>query len=167
MSNKTEVLGVDFGDTIWREADETLGGVFDPLAVGFLDPAAVPALMRLSRERFAERIWVVSMCREAAEDEVRRILAEEARLWLWLDLPEPQIRFCRRHEDKAEICRELGITHFVDDRPNVLREMEHVVDVRIEITLPGLERKHPAIDRRGMLHAQGWPHVLRMLLPRG
>lgn len=41
-------------------------------------------------------------------------------------LPPDAARFCRRRPDKAGICTELGITHFVDDRLEVLSYLHDV-----------------------------------------
>jgi len=162
--NKSEVLGLDFADTIWREANSFAGGVYDPFAVGFFDKDALPAVLQLSRERFNTNIWVVSKVRESDEEFVRDEL-ERVHFWQQLGIAVPQIRFCREHADKAIICRELGVTHFVDDRPAVLVAMEGVVPVRIKLTLSGLSSKSLAVDCRGIYHAESWAHILRMLLP--
>lgn len=36
------------------------------------------------------------------------------------------ITFCRQRSDKAAICRDLQITHFVDDRLEILSSLESV-----------------------------------------
>lgn len=37
------------------------------------------------------------------------------------------VRFCRERPQKAPICAELGITHFIDDRADVLEPMCGIV----------------------------------------
>ncbi len=40
------------------------------------------------------------------------------------------LRFCLQRPQKADHCRELGITHFIDDRSDVLRHLEGIVPKR-------------------------------------
>jgi hypothetical protein len=37
------------------------------------------------------------------------------------------LRFCAERTDKEPICRELGITHFVDDKVHVVQILRHAV----------------------------------------
>lgn len=48
--------------------------------------------------------------------------------WEKTGIPRKNIHFCLRDKEKAEICKKLGVTDFVDDRPPVLepmRDLEH------------------------------------------
>lgn len=64
-------------------------------------------------------------------------MQEKSRLWLrhhrFFELtgiaPE-NLRFCLERPQKADHCRKLGITHFIDDRPDVLQCMNGVVEHR-------------------------------------
>jgi hypothetical protein len=40
------------------------------------------------------------------------------------------LRFCLQRPQKADHCVELGLTHFIDDRPDVLQCMRDVVPHR-------------------------------------
>lgn len=71
-------------------------------------------------------VWIVSKCGERIQ---RRTLR-------WLDhhdvyertgLPRGNVRFCRQRAEKASHCRELGITHFIDDRADVLSHLRGLV----------------------------------------
>lgn len=42
-------------------------------------------------------------------------------------LPEGNVRFCRERADKALHARQLRLTHFIDDRADVLGHLRHVV----------------------------------------
>jgi hypothetical protein len=88
-------------------------------------PGAVASLGRLM-ERFAGMVWLVSKCGPRVQ----------ARTLRWLDahdvygrtgLPRDHVRFCRRRADKREHCVELGLTHFVDDHPEVHAAIRDVV----------------------------------------
>lgn len=91
-------------------------------------PGAVEALHRLV-ERFGGRVWLVSKCGPRVQ----------ARTLRWLDahdvygrtgLPRDRVRFCRLRAQKREHCLELGITHFVDDHPEVHAAIRDVVPHR-------------------------------------
>lgn len=72
---------------------------------------------------------------------VSKVNAEQkiwAKQWLFRNrfynhtgIPMKNIRFCAERSDKAPICKELGITHFIDDRPEVLFYMKDIVQNRI------------------------------------
>jgi hypothetical protein len=91
-------------------------------------PGAIDALVRLA-VRFEGRVWLVSKCGEWIEE----------RSLQWLDhhgfhertgIPVDHVRFCRRREDKAPHAVELGLTHFVDDRPDVHVHLAGIVPHR-------------------------------------
>jgi hypothetical protein len=68
------------------------------------------------------------------------------------------VRFCLQRPEKALHCRELGITHFIDDRTDVLEAMIGVVP---NLYLFGPQRA-PAPP--GMRHLGSWWDVGRELL---
>ena len=41
-------------------------------------------------------------------------------------LHKDPLRFCLQREDKASICRELEITHFIDDRVHLMQILRGV-----------------------------------------
>lgn len=89
-------------------------------------PGAVEVIGRLVR-RFAGRVWLVSKCGPRTQ----------ARTLRWLDahdlygrtgLSREHVRFCRQRAEKRAHCVELGLTHFVDDHPEVHEAIRDVVD---------------------------------------
>jgi hypothetical protein len=122
------VLGVDIGGVILRRADyrEEDFGPRGPLQGPLTEIAgASSGLQRLGAERFGAQIFLVSKC------------APRTQAWMqdWLTthdffdrtgLPGDHVRFCRERRQKAGICDELGVTHFVDDRLEVLSYLEGV-----------------------------------------
>ena len=112
-----EVLGVDIGSVIisktWNH--------------GFLPPLenAFSVLKRLKNERFKGNVFIVSQQQPSMSTVVL--------LWLWYHnfykatgIKTNDIHFCRRRIDKAGICKKLGITHFIDDRSEVLAYLHDV-----------------------------------------
>jgi hypothetical protein len=99
------------GDTAFFQGDEATM-IATPEMEG-----AVPAITRLTA-LFEGRAWLVSKCGPRVQ----------ARTLRWLDghdfyartgLPRDQVRFCRTRPEKRPHCEELGLTHFVDDHPEV------------------------------------------------
>jgi hypothetical protein len=71
------------------------------------------------RERFGEAVHIVSKCGPQTEERTKLWLAHH-RFAEITGVPLERVHFCRRREDKAPICSALGVTHFVDDRFDVL-----------------------------------------------
>lgn len=114
-----EGFGTDIGGVLAAHATlEFLEQAGRHLAVPEIE-GGFAALRRLSAERFGDQTYVISMCDE--EIEVR------SREWLthtnFLDrtsLSWDRVIYCRTFEEKAIIAGELGLTHFADDRLQVL-----------------------------------------------
>lgn len=95
----------------------------------FLETPAVAGafdtLVRQGRERFGRRICIVSKCGPRTEAKTRRWLAHHGLLEA-LALDERALHFCRERRDKGPICKRLGVTHFIDDRMDVLVHLTSV-----------------------------------------
>ena len=70
-----------------------------------------------------------------------------------------QVRFCPRREDKAQICRDLGITHFVDDRIHIMQILRNVVPHLYLFGEPGDEKQCPP----WATFVQDWQQVAELL----
>jgi hypothetical protein len=109
----------------------------------------VPELVEL----FGGRVWLVSKAGPRVQEKTRQ----------WLDLHrffertgiEPSnLRFCLERPQKALHCRELAITHFIDDRADVLACLEGVVPHRF---LFGPQKK--AHVEQGVVPVPTWKAV--------
>ena len=125
MANETFTLGVDVGGVIldfipYMNTDRSFDGpnyLSTPEVTGSID-----SLAKLNKDKlFVGRIHLVS-----------RFKHDERRIKEWLEyinffgrtgIPESHFHPCKERKDKAEIARSLGVTHFIDDRAEVLREM--------------------------------------------
>ncbi len=110
----------DGGDTAFFQGSEA-----SMLATPEMD-GAVASIARLV-ELFDGRVWLVSKCGPTVQ----------ARTLRWLDghdfyrrtgIRPAQVRFCRERPDKRVHCLELGLTHFVDDHPEVHVAIRGAVD---------------------------------------
>ena len=115
------VLGVDVGGVLLRRTDyqEDATPSGPQLTASSAVPGALVALRRLATLMFGTSIFLVSKCGPKTEERTREWLASSdfARV---TGVPTDNVRFCRKRRDKAEICDELAVTHFVDVRLEVL-----------------------------------------------
>lgn len=127
----------------------------------FLETPAVAGafetLARLGRERFGQRICIVSKCGPRTEEKTRLWLAHHKLLQM-LGLDAQALHFCRERRDKAPICKRLGVTHFIDDRMDVL---VHLTSVPHRF-LFGPQK--PGVNSDGAIHAETWADIAAALL---
>lgn len=163
-SEKERRLGIDLGRVIVGDG----GGRADTSFIGGSEEDAmrtppIDGAFETIRElvpHFGGRVWLVSKCGSRIEGRSRRWLLH----WGFhraTGIPVENLRFCRERRDKADHARRLALTHFIDDRPDVLRFLEGVVPNRYlfgpqrEPSPPGLGVAVPnwAAVRRELLHA--------------
>ncbi|MDG4780503.1 hypothetical protein O7614_12705 [Micromonospora sp. WMMD961] len=112
-------LGVDIGGVIIEPADEDADTSFfgahylrTPVVDGAFD-----ALAALGPD--FDEVHLVSKCGEATERRTREWLAHHD-FAERTGIPVERLHFCRTRPDKAPIAERLGLTHFVDDKLEVL-----------------------------------------------
>lgn len=156
-------LGIDVGRVLISPGDESkpdtsfIGGSIEdalrtPPYEGMFD--VVPALVR----KFDGRVWIVSKCGPRVQQRTLQWF-ERHDFFGRTGIDSRNVRFCLQRPQKAQHCRELAITHFIDDRTDVLQAMRGVVQnlylfgpQRVEtVTLP-------------YHHAPDWAAVARALL---
>ena len=129
------VLGIDFGRTICDigSGHVTTGRAeVDPHFFDwpFVDGAVeqIKSLVSLFGPR---SMHIVSKCAPESEEPIKEWLTRKE-FWKLTGMKPENIHFCRERHEKNPICCEFGITHFVDDRREVLYSMDNV---RIRIAL--------------------------------
>ncbi|HLH26276.1 MAG TPA: hypothetical protein VK066_27470 [Chloroflexota bacterium] len=160
-----EKLGVDVGGVIIDRVNDASDTSFfgDNYLQTTSVPGALAALRRLNRGRFAGRVYLVSKCGARVQAKTLAWLAHHDFYGTTGIAPE-HVHFCRQRQDKAGICAALGITHFVDDRLEVLGYLT---------TVPAryLFRPDPAEVARyahvlpEVRRVESWAELLRDLLP--
>lgn len=165
-------LGVDIGRVI-------IGGGDQPGAdTSFLDgdeeramatPAVPGALetLPLLVQAFAGRVWLVSKCGPKVEGRTRRWLRQRG-FSQQTGVPMENLRFCLQRPQKADHARQLRLTHFIDDRLDVLTVLRPLVPT---LLLFGPQRR-PIHESGWFQPAPTWDAVRRLLLdasgqPRG
>ena len=99
------------GDTAFFAGDETTM-LATPEMVG-----AVPAIARLVT-LFAGQVWLISKCGPRVQARTLRWLQGHD-FYRRTGVPPGHVLFCRTRPEKRHHCQQLGLTHFVDDHPEV------------------------------------------------
>ena len=160
----TDCLGVDAGGVIIDRVNDVTDTSF--FSDNFLQTTAVPgvfeALALLRDRRFGDKVHLVSKCGPKVEDKTRRWLAHHD-VHRRTGIAPERWHFCRTRDGKAPICEVLGVTHFVDDRLEVLgylSSVRHCFLFRPEPAELQRHRRHlPAVTI-----AESWPALTELIL---
>jgi hypothetical protein len=122
-----EALGVDVGGVIIQPADDDADTSF--FGDHYLRTPAVPGvfngLAALVAARFGPAVHLVSKCGEQTEARTREWLAHHD-FHRHTGIPPANVHFCRTRRGKAPIAAALRLTHFVDDKLEVLSYLSSV-----------------------------------------
>ena len=127
MSRNTPVLGVDVGGVLIERAedgDDTSFFGSRPMETPAID-GAFTAVAELCSGPFAFQVHIVSKAGPRIAALTREWL-EAKHFFAETGVPAANVWFVRRREDKHDVCRRLAITHFVDDRVDVLTALDTV-----------------------------------------
>jgi hypothetical protein len=120
-------LGVDIGGVIIGRKDNgtdtSLSSTYGLHTTAI--PGAFDALRALVEQKFGNEVYLVSRCAAEIEKEILHWL-EHHGFFDRTGVLRDHVRFCRERHEKAGICEQLGITHFVDDRLEVLSHLKTV-----------------------------------------
>ncbi len=128
----TAALGVDIGRVIINGPAHPGGGdtaFFSGDEATMLATPEVPdSVSTIARlvPRFDGRVFLVSKCGERTQARTLRWLAAHE-FFARTGISAGQVRFCRTRAGKRPYCVELGLTHFVDDHPEVHAALRGVV----------------------------------------
>jgi hypothetical protein len=140
---KMRILGLDVGGVIKQR--------------GTPIPDAIESINALVHH--FDSICIVSRINDAAEGEGNlNYLRSHG---LLLIIPEERVFFCEKRHEKAPICAAQGVTHFVDDRPEVLSYMN---TVPYKFALNPTQDQLTAFPVEGMKVVQSWKELLPLLM---
>jgi hypothetical protein len=157
-------LGIDVGRVLISPGAESapdtsfIGGTLEdalstPPYEGMFD--VVPRLVT----RFEGRVWIISKCGPRIQQRTLQWF-ERHRFFERTGIDRGNVRFCLERPQKAEHCAQLGITHFIDDREDVLQPMVGVVP---NLYLFGPQRR-PGTPRLAFTAVRTWSEVDAKLL---
>ncbi len=119
-------------------------------------PGALTTISRLVRA-FDARVWLVSKAGQRIQ-QLTLLWLEHHEFYATTGLPRDHVRFCRRRHEKREHALELGLSHFIDDRLDVLGHLRGAVP---ELYLFGWQ---PAPAPDWVQSVGDWSAVARALL---
>ena len=116
---KSNVLGIDIGGVIIKTIDATSDTSFeeDFLLTPPVEFAIETIRVIVERQIFSD-VYLISKCGHAVEILTMKWL--EAHFFQQTGIRSDKVCFCRERKQKAKICDDLSVTHFVDDRLEVL-----------------------------------------------
>lgn len=157
----TGILGVDIGGVIIDRVNDGTDTSF--FSQNYLRTTPVPkvfeALHKLVASRFGDRVHLVSKCGQRVEDKTLHWLKHHNFYELTQVKPD-HVHFCRERHEKAGICKSLGITHFVDDRLEVL---SYLGAVRVRYLFkPSLDEVRRYSHYLGeVIRVESWDEILK------
>lgn len=159
-SSPVAILGVDLGGVVIGgdgNQDTSFWGrrpMETPQIAG-----AFSSLQRL-HELFAGRVFIVSKAGPRVEALSGQWL-EQHGFHDQTGIGADHLNFVRERADKAGVCASLGITHFVDDRLDVLAHLDGVVARRFWFTPPGdAATDASAPTQTDVVAVAGWPDAV-------
>ena len=117
-------LGVDFGGVITASGAKGQDTFFDvdylntPSNIGCFE-----VLGGLNKTKFENGIWVISKASSAEIQSKTRHWLEHNRFFEATGVTRDRLLFTAKRAGKLVVAQSLGVTHFVDDTPDVLENM--------------------------------------------
>lgn len=159
------ILGLDVGGVIldfvpYKDTDKDFGGPNYLETPEITD--AIESISKLNKEsRFAGNIYLVS-----------KVKHDEFRIKSWLEkhdfftktgIPEDHLFTCKERADKEAIVKRLGVTHFVDDRAEILETMVGLVPNLYQFQ--GLDENHADYAHVGdkLIKVHDWQDLYKKL----
>jgi len=112
VKHRKRIQGEDTGVAVFEDAELAQDGVFD----------AIREIVSMS----GGLVWIVSKAGPQMQARTRAWL-DSVEFFSRTGLDSEHVRFCAERQDKESICRELRITHFVDDRVHVMQILRYAV----------------------------------------
>lgn len=172
-------LGVDFGGVLQgghapgdRKDEDTFFG--DKYIDAPPTPGAIEAVRQLV-QRFEGRVWIVSKAGFGVQRKTLQWLGQPRfgmettfdltkilNFWDAVGMEPWSITFVRERADKAKVAAELRLTHFIDDRIDVLEAMADLADVKRYWFNPPRDDEGTITtvpERAGVVALHGWADV--------
>ena len=162
---KFEVLGIDIGGVVIDRVNDRTDTSF--FSNNYLRTTAVPgvfdALRQLVERLFRDKVFLVSKCGQHVRDKTLHWL-DHHRFYELTGIGRNNVRFCRERYQKAGICKELGVTHFVDDRLEVLGNLTSVSTLYLFQPRPDEVQRFAHFLSR-VRQVNSWQDIINDLLP--
>lgn len=137
-----DVLGIDIGGVLIKKAEAAGDTSF--FSSDFLQTPPIEDafyyIRELRKQHFDDRVYLVSKCGLGVQEKTKKWL-EYQKFYEKTGVLRDHLYFCRTREEKAPICKKLGVTHFIDDRLEVLSYLTGVNELFLFQPTPSEIRK--------------------------
>lgn len=117
------VFGTDIGGVLCMNVEDIEMSVGDAsnwwLKRGWVVKGALDAVRSIVAHVGQSNSFVIATVSTEMETQKKEWL-EKIKFWEYTGIPKENVRWVPEEEDKGVVAKELGITHFVDDRPDCL-----------------------------------------------
>ncbi len=137
-------IGIDFGGVIVRNLHEDTGedtSLQNSSGEQAARDGALDAIRQLC-SACDGRVWIVSKAGPRMQERTLTWL-QSVDFCSYTGLLPDHARFCLQREDKEKICRDLEVTHFIDDRVHIMQILRGFVPRLCLFGEPGGERFCP------------------------
>lgn len=117
------VLGIDIGNVITGDTDKSV--LFTDKYLEVPEIKGAFQSIKILYRYFSGRVYLVSKCREQVQNKTKHWLSHHG-FYKATGVQEDNVFFCHKRHEKAPICERLGVTHFIDDRLEVLGYLKTV-----------------------------------------
>lgn len=158
-------VGFDVGNVILQNDTDTPGVDFLERPQSYIE-GAIETIGRIVGEVTVENAYLLSKSGAAMQQRTLDFF-EETDFYGQTGIRPEHAIFCRRRDEKAPIAAELGLSHFVDDRLDILRQMTSV-RFKMLFQRPDKPPLHSAIlteKDEGIVIARDWNDVWKALKP--
>ena len=150
ITPSVEILGVDCGNVIFR-----------PFS-GRQITGSILSLQKINQEKKFNQIFIISRA-----GLVHRIFFYlrllSLNFWNTTGIPKENLYFCWRNKDKALLCKKLKVTHFIDDRLQVLSYLQDVKNLYALNPTNKEINSHPQTFK-SVKTAKSWSELVTLLL---
>lgn len=123
---------------------------------------AINVIKRLVKHYGAENIYIVSRVQSHQLSFITGVWMETHNFLQKTNIPLENVKICTRLKDKSRIAEKLNITHFIDDRPEVLSYFSKNT-ILIAYQSPKNEiEKYPDVASRAII-VNSWNEVAKYL----
>lgn len=156
-------IGIDIGRVVMCPTDEVKGpdtsflSASPELAMTIPPAPEAERIIRTLVERTGGNTWLVSKAGKRIQS-LTKDWFRHNRFYERTGIPPTQLRFCLKRHEKRGIAKQLRLTHFIDDRLDVLEPMRGVVP---NLYLFGVQ-KGPAPS--WVTPVRNWEEVGKLLL---
>lgn len=157
-------LGVDIGGVIIDRANDKTDTSFfsENYLLTTPVPGALESLAYLA-SNFFPAVYLISKCGPQIEAKTRDWLKHHD-FFRKTSIPPENLHFCRERKNKAVICHNLGISHFIDDRLEVLSCLDQVPNLYLFKPNPD-EIKRYEIHLEKVTRIESWEDLLKKIIP--